>query len=79
MRNQPILGPRSLTCLQVIRKSRAILDPATKTYGRCGECRTCGRLWLGLMRANKRRIPKAGRNGNIAGFMFTKRAEQQAA
>lgn len=78
MRSKPLLGHRTLACQEVIRKNRNWIDPITKMTGRCGECRTCWRLWVMLMRKAGKRIPRADRSGSIAGFTFTKRNKEQA-
>lgn len=77
MRQAPVYGPRGLTCIAVLRKNRAFIDPGTKLTGRCGECRTCWRLFVYACKREGKPLPRVKRNGSIGRFTFVHRSVEK--
>ncbi|HVE25406.1 MAG TPA: hypothetical protein VNC22_08385 [Sporichthya sp.] len=73
MRHRPSFGPRGLVCQAALRREKRVMDPVTKLAGRCGECKACWRLFVHVLRAQGRPMPRARRDGSIAGFVFVRR------
>jgi len=78
MRAGPSFGPRQLQCQAVLKHDKRYIDPATKRAGRCGECKACWRLFVHVSKSVGRPLPRARKEGSIAGFQFVQRRTREA-
>lgn len=68
-----VFGPRHLQCQAVLKHDKRYIDPSSKRSGRCGECKACWRLFVHVSKSIGLSLPRAKRDGSIAGFRFTSR------